>query len=141
VSRVQHCKRLYGCYIWVGLAPYVILRCRSTVMATQYSPAQLLSKNLMSAYTQLLPGDQRHAADALEAFINQLRNGPDELRKALGVPWGDDPVQNETNTRLLLDTAYWQISQFFRVGHHRLVLLVSCLTSGFCLVLQTHSDR
>jgi hypothetical protein len=100
-------------------------------MATQYTPAQLLSQNLQSAYAQFLPGDQRHAADALEAFISQLRNGPDELRKALGVPWGDDPVQNETNTHLLLDTAYWQISQFFRVSHHRLLLLVPCLTSVF----------
>jgi hypothetical protein len=101
-------------------------------MAAQYTPAQLLSKELRFGYEHFLPGDQRRAVDELVSFINKVRDGTDELRKALGVPWGDDPVQNRIKTQLVLEAAHWQLAQLFRVGHMYITFVsYLILTSGF----------
>ena len=82
-------------------------------MAAQYSP---LSKELRGAYENFLPSDQKHVINALKDFINKVRDGTDEQRKALGVSWEDDRAKNEISTQLVLDAAHWQLSQLFRVG-------------------------
>lgn len=84
-------------------------------MAT-YSLEALLSPGLRTNFEKYHTEDQKNVVSELQAFVIKVRDGTDEQRKDLGVPWGSDTEENTKNTLLTLGASYWQLSQFFRVS-------------------------
>jgi hypothetical protein len=87
-------------------------------------PAALITPAARSAFEGFSTDEQKQVVDKMLVLIGDLRNGTDEQRKALGVPWTDDQSQNETNVHLVLDQCYWQLSQFFRVHRNPVILML-----------------
>lgn len=84
-------------------------------------PAALLSPAAREAFEVFTTDEQKQVVDKLLEFIRGLRDGTDEQRKALGMPWSDNQSENESNVHIVLDQCYWQLSQFFRVRHNPVI--------------------
>ena len=78
-------------------------------------PEALISPVARTAFEGFTTEEQEQIVDKLLVFIRDLRDGTDEQRKAIGVPWSDDQSENEKTILNALDQCYWQLSQFFRV--------------------------
>ena len=82
----------------------------------------VLAKETLSGFKRFTSDEQRHVATKLERFIEVIRTGTYEQKRAIGVynikHRASDYVKRlfpDWQDRAILDQCYWQLARFYRV--------------------------